>query len=389
MLRLLSLTSAYPDGEWPSLGGFVERQLLALASRPEVEVEVVAPVGLPTFPLSLAPRFRRERRLAKAEMQNGLRVHRPRFAMPLFRQRGRADAMAEALHPALSAIRRRFPFDILHAEFFWPDGAAAMRLAEALGVHFSIKARGGDFERPAAGHDWAQGQVMEAGAKAARLLAVSETLRSAMIARGFPAERIAVHRTGLDGARFRLRDRASAKASLKVEGPLLLNVGNLLPRKRQHLAIEALARLGDATLILVGGGPDRAALERRARDLRLGGRVRFMGAVPQPLMPFFYAAADVTVHTAELEGLSNVWVESLACGTPVVTTQAGAAAEVIDRPEAGRVVASDPAAIAAAVRDLLRNPPPPGEVAACAEGYSWERNAAELEAHLRAALRTG
>ncbi|HYJ82733.1 MAG TPA: glycosyltransferase [Allosphingosinicella sp.] len=386
MLRLLSLASAYPDRNRPGAGSFVEHQLRALAERPGVEVEVAAPVGLPAFPLSLAPSHRRDRTLPRVEVLNGLRVHRPRFQMPLLGGRGRADAIVRALRPALEAVRRDFPFDILHAEFFWPDGPAAMRLAESLGIPFSIKARGGDFERPAAGHDWAQRQVMEAGAKAACLLAVSGTLRSAMIDRGLPAERIAVHRTGLDRARFGLRDRASARAALKVDGPLLLNVGNLVPRKRQRLALEALAHLGEASLILVGGGPDRAALERSARELGVGGRVRFAGAIPQPLLPFFYAAADVTVHTAELEGLSNVWVESLACGTPVVTTDCGGAREVIDRPRAGRITGSDPAAVAAAVREILRTPPPPGEVAAGVEGYSWERNAEELEAHLRSAL---
>lgn len=386
MLRLLSLTSAYPDRQWPGAGSFVEHQLRALAAIPGVEVEVVAPVGLPPFPLSLAPRHRRDRALPPVEAWNGLRVHRPCFRLPLSGARGRVKALASALHPALQAIGERFAFDMIHAEFFWPDGPVAMELARAFAIPFSIKARGGDFERPAAGHGWAQRQVMEAGTKAARLLAVSETLRSAMIARGLPAERIAVHRTGLDRSRFRLVDRAAARASLKVDGLLLLNVGNLLQRKRQRLAMEALAQLPDATLILVGGGPDRSGLERHARSLGLESRVRFMGALPQPLLPFLYAAADATVHTAELEGLSNVWVESLACGTPVVTTDSGAARELFDRPEAGRVVASDAVAVAAGVRELLGRPPAPADVAACVEAYAWERNAAELEAHLQAAL---
>ncbi|HYG48407.1 MAG TPA: glycosyltransferase [Allosphingosinicella sp.] len=388
MLRLLSLTSAYPDQEWRGVGSFVEHQLRALAARPGIEVEVVAPVGLPPFPLSLARRHGRDRALPTSEVLNGITVHRPRFEEPLPGGRGRVEAIVRAVHPTFEAIRRRFPFDIIQAEFFWPDGPAASRLAEAFAVPCSIKARGGDFERPATGHDWARSQVMEAGRNAACLLAVSETLRSAMIERGLPAERIAVHRTGLDRTRFRLGDGAARKAALKVDGPLLLNVGNLLPRKRQHLAIEALAQLGEATLILIGGGPDRSALEQQVRDIGVEDRVRFLGAIPQPLMPSFYAAADVTVHTAELEGLSNVWVESLACGTPVVTTESGGSRELVDRPEAGRVVASEPSSIAAAIRDLLERPPAPHDVAACVAGYSWERNAAELEACLKAALRT-
>jgi len=114
------------------------------------------------------------------------------------------------------------------------------------------------------------------------------------------------------------------------------------------------------------------------------GRVRMLGHVPHALMPALYRAADVTIHAASAEGLANAWVESLACGTPLVATEAGGIREVIDRPEAGRIVAPEPKAIADAVRALLADPPDPEQVAMAVESFSWERNADELEAHLRA-----
>ena len=77
-----------------------------------------------------------------------------------------------------------------------------------------------------------------------------------------------------------------------------------------------------------------------------------------------------------------MWVEALACGTPVVTCDVGGARDAVDRPAAGRLVARDPAAIAAAVRDLLARPSPPDAVRASAEKFSWPRNADELFEHL-------
>jgi glycosyltransferase involved in cell wall biosynthesis len=384
MLRILALTCCYPDAERAGRGHFVEQQLRGLAARPGVEVEVVAPVGLPPFPLSLRARHRFDRRLPPEEIRHDLRVHRPRFAA-LPRPFGvRSDRIARALLPTLKAIRRRFPFDLIHAEFFWPDGPVAMRLSRRLDVPYSIKARGADFEVPTRRLS-TRGLVLEAAANAAGLLAVSAATRQAMVAAGLPEEEIAVHHTGIDTSRFRPRDRAAAKAALRVEGALLLSVGNLIPRKRQRLALEALRHVEEATLILVGAGPERRALEQAARTLGVEPRVRMAGSVPHALLPAFFTAADVTVHTAEAEGLANVWVESLACGTPVVATDAGGAREVIVRREAGRVVAADPAAIGAAVRELLLSPPTQAAVAATAAGFSWDRNAAELEAHLRAA----
>ena len=87
------------------------------------------------------------------------------------------------------------------------------------------------------------------------------------------------------------------------------------------------------------------------------------------------------------EGLANVWVEALACGTPVVTSDVGGAREVVDRPEAGRLVPRAPGAVANAINELLADPPAPAAVRAAAERFSWERNAAELFEHLAGLIR--
>jgi teichuronic acid biosynthesis glycosyltransferase TuaC len=137
-------------------------------------------------------------------------------------------------------------------------------------------------------------------------------------------------------------------------------------------------------LLIAGGGPDAARLQRRVRELGLKARVRLLGTIPHGEMPSLYAAADVTLHTACQEGLANVWVESLACGTPVVTTAVGGAAEVVDRPAAGRLVAPDANALAAAVREILDRPPPRAEVAASTARFDWHRHGAQAEEHLRA-----
>jgi glycosyltransferase involved in cell wall biosynthesis len=291
--------------------------------------------------------------------------------------------MAEALLPLLTSIRRRFPFELIDAEFFWPDGNAAMRLAEALGLPFSIKARGADIHYWGARADTGP-QVLAAGRAAGGLLAVSEAMKRSMADLGLTEERIRVHYTGVDTTRFRSVNRAEAKRQLGVEGPLIVTAGALIPRKGQALSIEVLAMLPEATLILVGDGPDRPGLEALALEKGLADRVRFLGRRPHEELPFLLAAADVSLQPSESEGLANVWVEAMACGTPVVTTDVGGAREAVDRPAAGRRVARDPVALAAAVREILAAPPTPEEVEAAAARFSWERNAAELAAHLSA-----
>lgn len=89
------------------------------------------------------------------------------------------------------------------------------------------------------------------------------------------------------------------------------------------------------------------------------------------------------VLPSEREGLANVWVEALACGVPLVIPDIGGAREVVRDRSAGRIAARTPEAIAAAVRELLDDPPSQEEVAANAERFSWEENAAQLTAFWR------
>jgi glycosyltransferase involved in cell wall biosynthesis len=382
MLRVLTLATLFPNKAAPSLGVFVERQTLGLAALADVELEVVSPVGLPLWPLSLHPHYAPRARLSRQEQWKGLNVHRPRYRVwPAIGQANAAAAIARTLLPLLREIRQRFRFDVIDAEFFWPDGPAAMALSQALGVPFSIKARGADIQywgsRPAIAE-----QLKAAGRAADGLLAVSLALKQRMIALGMPEKNIRLHHTGIDSDRFRPVDRVAAKKALGIDGPLLISVGALIDRKNQRLTLEALEAIPGATLILVGEGPDRGALEAIVRSRGLGERVRFYGGLLHDQLPALLAAADVMVLPSRSEGLANVWVEALACGTPIVISDVGGAREVVDRPQAGRIVAADAAAIAAAVRLILADPPDPEQVRAAIAKFSWEKNARELRDHL-------
>lgn len=382
MLRVLTLSTLFPNAAQPTFGPFVERQTLGLAAHPDVEVEVVAPVGVPPWPMSLHPRYRQRLSLPLQEEWKGLRVYRPRFPIvPRFGARWNARLLAGALLPLLREVRTHFPFDVINAEFFWPEGPAAMHLGEALGVPFSITARGSDIQywmgRPAA-----RAQILQAGHSAGGLLAVSQALGRVMAANGLPADRITTHYTGIDRSRFFPRDRGEAKARFGVSGPLLATVGALIPGKGQRDAIAAAERIPEATLLLAGDGPDRRALEAIIRERGLGGRVRLLGNISRDDVAILLAAADAMVLPSRSEGLANVWVEALASGTPVVTTDVGGAREVIDRPEAGAIVPPTPDAIASAVRSILDDPPEPALVQETAAKFSSEAKIARLYAHL-------
>ena len=384
MKRVLSLSTLYPNASAPRFGTFVARSLEALAARGDWQVTVINPIGVP--PVAFG-RYRALKAAAVDGVEHGVQVYRPTFPLvPKIGGRINPTLIARAVLPLARRLHAAGPFDIVDAQFFYPDGPAAARVAAELGLPLSIKARGADI------HYWgsqprAYQQMIAAGRQAAGLLAVCGPLADDMAAIGLPGEKITLHYTGLDRDRFRPLQHAQLRRRLGRElgialpdgAPVLATVGALIPRKGQALVIEALSHLpGDSVLLLVGRGEDEAALRSLARMRGVADRVHFLGSLDHDLVPLVLSAADAMVLPSSSEGLANAWVEALACGTPLVITDAGGAREVVTQPEAGRIVARDPLAIADGVRGLLEDPPLHEATAALAERFSWQANAAAL-----------
>jgi glycosyltransferase involved in cell wall biosynthesis len=373
-LRVLSLATLFPRPDRPGFGRFVARQFKALADRGDIELVVISPIARPLRGGD-----------ASLDRSRGYPVHYLPFAgMPFLGARWNPALIARAVLPLARQLHAEARFDLVDAQFFYPDGPAAARVARALSLPLTIKARGSDI------HFWgkrsfALRQMLAAAKQAQGLLAVSAALRTDMAALGMDPEKITVHYTGLEHDLFHPRERSAARSALglPVTVPLLAGVGNLVPLKGHGLAIAALAELPDVHLVIAGSGPELKRLKALAAKLGLAGRVHLPGAIEPGEIAQLLCAADAMVLPSEREGLANVWIETLACGTPLVISDVGGAREVVTSPRAGRLVERNPGAIAAAVRDILANPPSQTEVAAHAARFSWEANAAQLAEHYR------
>ena len=386
MLRVVTLSTLFPNPVQPNFGVFVENQTLRLAACEDVELRVVNPVPMPLPPLDRLRHYARLRDLPLEDEWKGVPVARPRMrVLPGLSGPINPALMVRAVRPVLRRWRDEgFAFDLIDAQFFYPDGPAAARLAAEFGVPFSVKARGADI------HFWGnrlgcRAQVRRAATEAKGMLAVAASLRRDMISMGMDGDRIAVHYTGVDLERFRPQDRAAAKARLGIAGPLVFSLGALIPRKGHDIVIEAVAAIPGATLLIAGDGPDHAKLEALAKARGVADRVRLLGSVKHANLPDMLAAADVMALASESEGLANAWIEAMACGTPVVTPEVDGAAEAVDRPAAGRLLQSrTPGAFEAAIREILAAPPAQAEVRASAERFAWSRNTEQLRRHLYA-----
>lgn len=373
-LNILTLSTLFPHRVAPNFGIFVERQTAELASRVEANVTVVNPVGIPPLPFkNLAP-YRGLTSLPDHEQWRGLDVYRPRF--PLIPKIGGAknpERIAEAILPLVEKLHADRAFDLIDAEFFYPDGPAAMRLAQALGIPFTIKARGADI------HHWGSDpkclpQILSAAEKASALLAVSGALKQDMVKLGMDGDKITIHYTGLDQQKFKPVDRDAAQRVLDVNGPLFICVGALIKRKNQALVIKAMTSFSDATLMLAGTGEEEKAYRALAKKMRVEGRIRFLGNVPHDDLPKLVAAADIAILPSKSEGLANAWVEALSCGTPIIISEAGGARELVRSDVAGRIVEQNVSAIVEAIKAILAKPPRQDDVRATVGHFSWKNN---------------
>jgi len=382
-LNIITLATLFPNAEKPNFGIFVERQTAEIASRDGINLTVINPIGIPPFPLSLLAPYRSLKALPLVDQWNGMTVYRPRFLLiPKYGVANNPSLIYEAVLPILRQIHEETPIDLIDAEFFYPDGPAAMQLAEALDVPFTVKARGADIHYW--GHNPSTGyQVKEAGTKASGLLAVSQAIKEDMVGLDMDANKITVHYTGLDQEKFKPLDRTKAKAEWGVEGRLIVSVGALIERKNQDLIINAMPHLPDCTLVLAGSGEEEQNYRKLAHKLGVSSRVGFAGNVPHDKLPSLLGAADVMVLASKSEGLANAWVEALACGTPIVISEAGGARELLKDKAAGRVVAQNSTAIADAVQSILDNPQTQENVRKSVQQFSWKTNGDNLHAFFK------
>jgi len=382
MMRVLSISTLFPSPPRPAFGKFVASQMRAVAARGDVDLVMVNPIGVPPWPLSRRAPYDAYAACPAMSDLDGLPVHHPRFTLiPMIGGDSNPARIARAVLPLARRLHAQKPFDVVDAQFFFPDGPAAALVAADLGLPLTIKSRGADI------HYWgarpkARAQMLAAAQQAAQLLSVSDSLGADMAAMGMPAQRITTHYTGLDHGLFRLLPPAHIAQGmaqiLPITAPLFVATGALIERKGQALAIRALAQVPNAHLALAGKGPDEAALKALAAELGLTSRVHFLGQVSHDALPILLNAATALVLPSASEGLANAWVEALACGAALVIPDIDGAREIVTTPAAGRLTPRDPDAIAKSLRDLLANPPRREKTAACAARFTWAANAQAL-----------
>lgn len=192
---------------------------------------------------------------------------------------------------------------------------------------------------------------------------VSQAQRDFFVKKGLPPDRISVIHNGIDIKRFSfsMADRIKVRKSLGLpdEAPVIGMVANFWPVKRHVVLLQAMVKVRETLptvhCLLMGDGSLRVKMEEMAKQSGLSGAISFLGSRPD--VPEILSALDVFVLTSDSESFSNVIVEAMAAGKPVVTTDCGGPQEIVEDGVTGYLVPVGHALeLSKKISILLKNP---------------------------------
>lgn len=288
-------------------------------------------------------------------------------------------------------MHRLHNFECIDSHYVYPDGFAAILLGRVLGIPVFLSARGTDINvfptyrliRP---------MIRWSLKKAAGIVAVSAALREQIVRLGISSEMVKVIVNGVDPNRFFVSDRAAARAQLGIRqgGEVIVSVGSLIPAKSHDLLIRAVAQLRSkagrrTSLYIVGEGPLRNRLKALIDELDLSEQAYLIGGQSNETVQQWFNAADLSVLVSAREGMPNVVLESLACGTPVLATRVGGVPEVLVSEQLGILVEPSVEAIAAGIERALNSKWHREVISRHAQTRTWDSVAEEVEKYFSTA----
>jgi len=389
-MRVLMLSHMYPNAVSPLGGIFVRQQARALA-RLGAEVNVVAPV--PWVPRLMAGRGKWVGYPSVPDMEqpDGFPVFHPRvleFPRSLFFE----------YYPQTYAwgMKRVFTdqiargVDLIHAHVAHPDGAAALRFGLKFKIPVVVTIHGQDFAYTLNRSRTCADSVRAALKEAAGVILVSDKLKShyGLETWADSLEKYKVIYNGVDledVIQAQKRPGTPPNPGQGAARRVLLTVGFLRPDKGHVMVLKALPELigefPDLEYRIVGDGSERQRLEDLTEELGLSRHVRFLGSLAHPEAMGEMAQCEIFILPSWNEAFGVVYLEAMAHGKPIIGTTGEGISEILDREGVGRAVRpKDVSAIAAALRDLFRNPEQAGVMGSrgrdlVTRQFTWEYNA--------------
>ena len=393
-MRILCISHLWPYEDRPNYGIFAARQLQAIAQQ-GVDITLITPT---VRKLKLLQKLR-PRIWDHAEPPvdvPGVSIYPIKFfCVPIGNyHRWSGYSLFRATRQLAHQLHRETPFSVIYSICLFPDGDAASRLGKDLGIPAACRATGSDINVVSKRNTTMQRHFRRVCQRLDGALAAGKQLTDQLQPHFQNKVACITGTVNLNQFCPDPNGKAVTRKSLSigVDRTTALFVGNLKRDKGVYDLIDAFAQhikhKSNSILYICGEGPESQGLHDQIQQLQLTEHVRLVGTVPSDQVHRWMKAADVLILPSYHEGMPNVVMEAMCCGTPVIATQVGGLpAELGQSQGAVLVPVKDVPAITQAIDNILSNPHKHAQMSAAAAHQGQERfgaraNATKIIAHL-------
>lgn len=379
-MKLQIITNLFPLPWEPDRASFNRQQFARLACRHETRITVV---------VAWLDAVRNRSGTSDSSQLNGMEVSYLRyFQVPGFLRASYSLTLFMALLFQARKIRRFAP-DCLLLSWAYPDAVAGTLLGRLLKIPVVIKVHGSDINIHGRYPSRAR-QIAWSMSSAQAVISVSRDLAGKLEKLGVDSNRIHVVYNGIDHAVFHPRDKQAARRQLGLDPgrkPVVF-VGNLKKEKGCRELLDAFTHVAgnapDADLYFIGNGSEARLLQETASRAGLESRIRLVGGIEHAAVATWFNASHVVALPSYNEGVPNVLLEAMACGTPVVATKVGGIPEIVQDSSGILVTAQDSDALESALAESLVRQWDAGVIRQTVREFSWDANCQQVTGILAA-----
>jgi glycosyltransferase involved in cell wall biosynthesis len=271
---------------------------------------------------------------------------------------GKAYGVLYFLSLIPSMLRRNGVPDLIYTTWAYPDAYGAMLVARLFRRPYIVRVHGSDINVLAARRGVRQ-KIVRVLCGAVKIISPSNDLKNKMIKLGVPSDRIEVIYSGVDLDRFRPMDRLAAETQLSLlPKKRIIYVGNFKAAKGVFDFVGAMRILQQKGVqfeaMMIGKGEAEEDIRREIDHAGLTANVHIVGAVSHSMLPVWINAADCVCLPSYSEGVPNVLLEAMACGTNIVATKVGGIPEIVQHPEVCLVDPGDIREIAERIEHVIQ-----------------------------------
>jgi glycosyltransferase involved in cell wall biosynthesis len=326
-MRVLTVTPFYPSASDDAVGCFVAEPVRALE---QFEVESCVVAVQPFYRARSTPNGHPAQWIRYAAIPGGI---------------GLASSGAFLYASLLSKVRKLHQsqhIDLIHAHAALPCGHAAMLLSRELRVPFVVTVHGLDvfFKAQVGGYagQWCRRVARSVYRAAARVVCISRRVAGELVNGVGTDAQVRVIHNGVDPQHFFPGQRDTEPLNI-------LSVGTLIPSKGHELLLRAFAvlheRYPNVSCDIIGDGPERSRLAGLARDLRLAGKVRFLGRQSRKQVAEAMQHCTIFALPSRYEGLGCVYLEAMSAEKPAIACRRQGIEDVVQHGYNGWLVDPD------------------------------------------------